>query len=79
MHQCEYYPGNATLKEFLDQELKEDENDEEFNYSQRDTMDQATLATIAVNYEEYKETLIDVIDDLTRHSYNANCQAQCLK
>ena len=32
MHQCESCPGTATLKEFLDQELKEHENDEKFNY-----------------------------------------------
>ena len=27
------------------------------------------MTTFTVTYEEYKETLIDVIDDLTRHSY----------
>ena len=27
MHWCESYPGTATLKEFLDQELKEHEDD----------------------------------------------------
>ena len=63
--------GTATLKEFLDQELKEHEDDEEFNYCQWDTTDRATLTTITATYEEYKETLIDVIDDLTRHSYIA--------
>ena len=32
-------------------------------------MDRAILKTFTALYEEYKETLIDVIDDLTRHSY----------
>ena len=43
------------------------------------TMGQATLTTITAIFEEYKETLIDVIDDLTRHSYISRCQAQYLK
>ena len=33
------------------------------------TTDRVILTTFAANYEEYKETLIDVINDLTRHSY----------
>ena len=32
IHRCESCPGTAILKEFLDQELKEHEDDEEFNY-----------------------------------------------
>ena len=69
MHQCESCPGGATLKEFLDQELNEHEDDEKFNYCQWDTADSAILTTFTAPYEEYKETLIDVIDDLIRHSY----------
>ena len=68
-HRCESCPGTATLKEFLDEELTEHEDDEKFNYCQWDTMDRAILKTFTALYEEYKETLIDVIDDLTRHSY----------
>ena len=71
MHWCESCPGTATLKEFLDQELNEHEDDEKFNYCQWDTTDRAILTTFTATYEEYKETLIDVIDDLTRHSYIA--------
>ena len=69
MHQCESCPGTATLKEFLDQELKEHEDDEKFNYCQWGTADPAILTTFTAPYEEYKETLIDVIDDLIRRSY----------
>ena len=45
MHQCESYPGTATLKEFLDQELNEHKDDEKFNYYQWDTTDRAKLTT----------------------------------
>ena len=68
MCQCESCPGTAALKEFLDQELNEHEDDEKFNYCQWETMDRAILTTVTDTYKEYKETLIDVIDDLTRYS-----------
>ena len=71
MPRCESSPGTATLKEFLDQELNVHEDGEEFNYCQWDTTDKATLTTITATYKEYKETLFDVIDDLTRHSCTA--------
>ena len=32
MHRCESCPGTATLKEFLDQELNEHEDDKKFKY-----------------------------------------------
>ena len=71
MHRCESCPGTATLKEFLDQELNEHEDDEKFSYCRWDTTDPAILTTFTATYEEYKETLIDIIDNLTRHSYIA--------
>ena len=43
MHRCEFCPGTATLKEFLDQELKEHEDDEKFNFFQWGTTDWAIL------------------------------------
>ena len=70
MHLCKSCLGTATLKEFLDQELNEHE-DEKFNNSQWGNTDQAILTASTATYEEYRETLIDVIDDLTRHSYIA--------
>ena len=74
MHWCESCPGTATLKEFLDQKLNEHEDDEKFNYCQWDTMDRAILTTFTATYEEYKQTLIDVTDDLTRHSSTAKLE-----
>ena len=68
MHQRESCPSTATLKEFLDQELNEHEDDEKFSYCRWDTTDPAILTTFTATYEEYKETLINVTDDLTRDS-----------
>ena len=39
MHQCKSCPGTATLKEFLDQELNEHEDDEKCNYCHWNTAD----------------------------------------
>ena len=61
----------TVLELQLDQELNEHEDDEKFNYFQWDTTDQAVLVTFTATYEEYKETLNDVIDDLARHFYIA--------
>ena len=69
---CESWPGTATLKEFLDQEFNKHEDDEKFNNRQWETTDSAILITFSATCEESKETLIDVIDDLTKHSYVAN-------
>ena len=69
VHWCESCPVSATLKEFLDQKLNKYEGDEKFYYCLWNTTDQVILTTIASTYKEYKDTLIDVIDDLTRHSY----------
>ena len=41
-------------------------------------MDRAILKTFTALYEEYKETLIDVIDDLTKHSYTAKLKLPAL-
>ena len=71
MHWRKSCPGTVTLKEFLDQKLNERENDEKFNYCQQDTTDRVILRTFTATYEQYKETLIDIIDDLRRLSYIA--------
>ena len=74
MHWYESCPCTATPKEFLDYELSEHEDDEKFNYCQWSTMDRAILATFTATYEEYRKTLIEVTDDLARHSYIAKLQ-----
>ena len=65
MHWCESCRGTTTMKQFLDQEVNKHEDDEKFNYCQWDTTDQAIMTTFAAPYKEYKETLIDIIYDLT--------------
>ena len=69
VHQCESCPGTGTVNKILDQQLNKDEDDGKFNYCQWETTDRAILTTFRTTYEEYKEALIDVIDNLTRHSY----------
>ena len=69
MHQCESCPGNVTLKGYFVQEHNKHEDDENVNYCQWDTTDQALLATFTATDEEYKKVLIDVIDELTRHAH----------
>ena len=71
MHRCESCPGTATLTELFDQELNKHEHDEKLNYCQWAATDQAIMTTITATYKEYKDTLIEVNDDLTRHSYIA--------
>ena len=63
----EFCPGTAALKKVLDQELNEHKDDEKFNQCQWDTTDRTILTTFTTTYEEYKDTLIDVIDDLRKH------------
>ena len=63
MHRCESCPDTAALKDFLDQELNEHEDDWKLNYCQLDTTDGSILTTFKDTYEEYKDTLIEVIDD----------------
>ena len=76
MHWCKFCLDTATLKEFFDQELDEHEDDKKFNYCQWDTADWAT--TFTATYEECKETLIGVIDDLTRYSYTTKLKLPVL-
>ena len=64
-------PGTATLKEILDQELSDHEDNYKFNCCQWGTTDWAILTAFTAIYKEHKENLIDVIDDLTIHSYIA--------
>ena len=76
---CESCPGREGLKNFLDEQLSDVDLDGEFHYNQWDTTDRAALTTHTNTYEDYKDILIDAIDQLTRHSaYLAKCQAKYL-
>ena len=52
-------------------ELNKHENHKNFNYCQWDSTNRAIMTTFTATYEKYKETLIDVFDNLTRYSYIA--------
>ena len=71
MHRYECCRGTATLKDFLDQELIKHEDDQKFNYCKWDSTNRALLTAFTATYEGNKDTLIDVIDDLTTHFYIA--------
>ena len=60
---CNGVNSVLALKEFFDQELNDYEDNEKFNYCQWDTNDRAILTIFPATYEEYKEALINIIDD----------------
>ena len=47
--------------------------------TQWQTTDRATLVTLTTTYNEYKETLMETINDLTCQSYLTKCQVKLLK
>ena len=75
MHHCESCPGSAALKKFLDDELSHLDMDSEFHYSQWQKTDHAKQAALTTTFKEYKELLIDSINNLTRPSYLTKAQA----
>ena len=79
MHRCESCPGSEALEEFLDNELKHLDMESEFHYCQWQTTDRAALVTLTTTYGEYKDLLIETINELTRHSYLAKAQAKYIK
>ena len=79
MHCCESCTGSAALKKFLDNELSHLDMDSEFHYCQWQTTDCAALATLTTTFEEYKELLINSINNLTQHSYLVKPQARYVK
>ena len=58
MYWCESCPGTATPKEFLDQDLNEDEDYEKLNYCQWETMDRSVMTIFTATNKEYKEMLL---------------------
>ena len=76
MHCCESCPRKAALKKFLDDELSHLEIDSEFHYRQWQTTDCVALATLTTTFKEYKELLINSINNLTQHLYLAKAQAR---
>ena len=79
MHRCESCPGSAVLKKFLDDEVIHLDIDSEFHYYQWQTTDCVALATLTTTFEEYKELLINSINNLSQNSYLAKAHTKYMK
>ena len=79
MHCCESCLRSAALKKFLDDELSHLDMDSEFHYYLWPTTDRAALAALPTTFEEYKQLLINSINNLTQHLYLAKAQARNVK
>ena len=79
MHHCTNCPGTNTLRKFLEEELSDIDPDFQFQYSQWQTTDRASLVMVTSTCEEYKDTLISAISAITKHSFLATCQANFLR
>ena len=79
VHRCMNCPGTAYLRAFLDEELGEIDEDQEFHFNKGESTDRSQLITQTVTVEEYKDLLIKCIDELTAHSYISKCQTKYLK
>ena len=55
MNRCEYCPGRAGLKQFLDEQLRDVDSESQFHYNQWDTTVQASLTTVTTTCEECKD------------------------
>ena len=69
-------PWKVTSLAFLQDQLTGVDVDDKFQFSQLDTTDRATLTAIVTTYDEYQELLLKAINNLTLHSFLANCQAK---
>ena len=78
MHRCINCQEANTLREFLKEELNDIDPDFQFHYQQWQATDRTSLVTVTSTCEEYKETLISAINNVTKHSFLAKCQANFL-
>ena len=67
MHQYESCPGRAGLKQFLDEQpsdekLSDVDSESEFHYNQWNTTDQASFTIFTSTCEEYKDSLMPLIN-----------------
>ena len=69
-------PWKVTSLTFLEDQVTGVDVDDKFQFSQLDTTDCATLTAIVTAYDEYQELLLKTINNLTRHSFLAKCQAK---
>lgn len=79
VHRCQNCPGTAELKAFLDEQLDDINEDQEFHFYKWQSTDRTQLITQTVTVEEYKDFVVECIDELTAHSYISKCQTKYLK
>ena len=79
MHRCINCQETNTLREFLKEELNDIDPDFQFHYQQWQATDRTSLVTVTSTCEEYKETLISAINNVTKHLFLAKCQANFLR
>ena len=81
IHRCENCPGYDALQEYLENTFQEHDfdTDEEMSYSQWESTDRTTLRTHTASIEDFIESLVYKIDNLTTHSFIARSQSHYLK
>ena len=73
VHRCDNCPGAASLQLFLENKLEELEN-YDTTLTQWQKTDRPTMVTQSTDRTCYIKLLVDVLDQLTSHSFTAKCQ-----
>ena len=79
VHRCTNCSGTDNLLAFLDEQLSEMDADQEFHFNKWESTDRSQLITPTVTIEEYKNLVIECIEELTAHSYISKCQTKILE
>ena len=79
MHHCTNCPERNTLHKFLENELSDIDPDFQFHHYQWQTTERASLVTVTLTCEEYKDTLISALNAIRKHLLLAKCQANFLR
>ena len=81
IHRCENCPVYDALQKYLENTFEQYDldTDEEMSYTQWDSTDRTTLRTHTASIEDFIESLVYKIDNLTTHSFIARSQSQYLK
>ena len=78
LHRCSECPDTKPLRDFVTADLVRSVIDE-MEYSQWQSTDRPTLIKSKSSTEEYIDTLVSAISDLTAHSFISKCQSRYFK
>ena len=78
VHRCNKCLGTDSLREYLET-LLDGHEDVHVTFQQWQTTDRSMMVTQTLNVDEFIELLVGAIDNLTSHSYIAECQTNYLK